>query len=224
MSFADISVNLLDLRAKLAERHNVVNRALLGVMSAAFLVFLYSMTQLRGLYRDALQYCLTYEHRLVIRDFVANDLAIIGASAQNQYLERHRELQAQEHTAELLRRSKEETRLRLRVLLDTAENDEIRQTIVRCLDGEDLQEMQSLAASLSIQLAQKTPEERLNVLLESLKDYCGSEEFEHCRAEALSIFMAAGFRDAREYVILMHDQFRTRARELERRQAESMSD
>jgi len=56
-----------------------------------------------------------------------------------------------------------------------------------------------------------TPEERLGLLLESLKPLCESpEEFSACCAEAESILLRDGFRSARDFVVRVHGEFRER--------------
>lgn len=78
--------------------------------------------------------------------------------------------------------------------------------------------MNALVQGLQGQVGQKTPEEKLTLLLDTLQDYCDSDEFDHCCAEAFRILAAAGFREGRAFVVEAHDQFRARAKELEKKE------
>lgn len=214
MVSADISVNLLDLRAELAKTHNAINRMLVLVLTAALLAVLYFLATLLRMYKTCVEYCRAREQTLRFRQFLTGDIAAIAQSAHDAYLLRHREFQAKAQAEERLRRERDEVRQRLRALLEATEDGEVRQSIEICLANDDLQSMEALALDLASHIAQKTPEERLASLLESLKDFCTDEELEGCRAEAFSILKAGTFRAAREHVVQKHDEFRARAREL----------
>ena len=75
--------------------------------------------------------------------------------------------------------------------------------------------MKQLLAEVHEALGHKTPEERLALLLESLKQYCTDEEFAACRAEAQSVLAKSGFKPARKLAVAMYDRFKLRAREME---------
>jgi hypothetical protein len=112
-------------------------------------------------------------------------------------------------------------RQRLELLLNTTGDDSTREDIRQCLERDDSQHIEALLSRLVAQSVQKTPEERLDLLMESFKEYCTDDEFISCQADARSVFTKAGFREARDVVVAMHDQFRTRARELEKKQGDS---
>jgi len=75
--------------------------------------------------------------------------------------------------------------------------------------------MKSLWVEVQEQMGLKTPADKLGSLLESAKPYCTDEEFLAGRAEAFAILNKSGFRAARTFAINMHDQYKTRAREME---------
>jgi len=60
------------------------------------------------------------------------------------------------------------------------------------------------------QAGQKTQDERLSLLLESLKPLCTLEEFEGYREEAFTQLQGSGFRQAREFAVKTHEQLRER--------------
>ncbi len=221
ISFADLSVNLLDVRSEVAKRHNTVNRILLAVLSTALLVLLYSAAFLRLLYGRCVQSCGAQEYELRLRQFLTVDIAPIAERAQVTHLQRQQQTQAQARAEGMLRRAKEDTRRRLQTLVEVIGDEATREAIQQCLDRDDGKEMQAVLGEFSPKASQRTPEERLNLLLESLREYCEDGEFDHCRAEAFDLLSKAGFREARDHVVAMHDHFRARARELEKKQEES---
>jgi hypothetical protein len=66
--------------------------------------------------------------------------------------------------------------------------------------------------SIRLVLREPTLDERIGVLLQSLRDFCSPEEFSSFSAEAIVVLRERGFRPAREYAVRMHDQLRERAR------------
>lgn len=65
------------------------------------------------------------------------------------------------------------------------------------------------------------PEERISMLLESLKEFCGDDEFDGYRLEAFEILRALGFREARTFVVRIHNEMRSCAKLLEQEQIET---
>lgn len=74
--------------------------------------------------------------------------------------------------------------------------------------------MQALLDELQPPSSQKTPEERLQLLLESLKDYASEDELREAQTEAFSALEEHGFRQARETVVRFQEQFRARYKQL----------
>lgn len=220
ISFADLSLNLLDLRAEVAKTHSTINRILLVLICLAVLVVFGSAASIRLLYGRCARYCNTQEYVLRPRDFLTRDVAAIAESARLNYLQRQQQMYAQMRADDILRRTKDEMRQRLELLLNTTGDDSTREDIRQCLERDDSQQIEALLSRLVAQSVQKTPEERLDLLMESFREYCTDDEFVCCQAEVRSVFKRAGFREARDVVVTMHDQFRARARELEARQEE----
>jgi len=218
MTSADITVNLLDLRAELARKHDTVNRILLFVILGSGLVLLYAVARLRLLYRLCLESCRGHGHEVRLREFLMGDVAVIAESARASYIRHQQDILAQARAEDARRRDKEDTRRRLQSFLETLKDAAVRQSVEHCLELDDIGQMQALLAELTGQAAQKTPEERLNVLLESLKEYCTVEEFDNCRAEVFQTLETGSFRDAREHAVAKHDQLRARAKELEKKE------
>jgi hypothetical protein len=79
----------------------------------------------------------------------------------------------------------------------------------------DLEEIKALTQQLQGQAGQKTSEEKLIALLDTLKQYCTGEEFDRLCADAFQILATTGFREARSFVVEAHDQLRARSKELE---------
>jgi hypothetical protein len=88
------------------------------------------------------------------------------------------------------------------------------------LENSDLPAMQSLLDQLSAQAAQRTPADRLTLLLESLREYCTDEQFARCCAEAFDLLSRTGFRDARDLVVARHDEFRNLFRAMQEKQGD----
>jgi hypothetical protein len=72
--------------------------------------------------------------------------------------------------------------------------------------------MEDLLRQLEHQLRHKTPEERLSLLVESLKVYCTDVEFQLHRQQAYTALENQGFRMARELVIRTYQELKTRTR------------
>jgi len=66
--------------------------------------------------------------------------------------------------------------------------------------------MRSLWVEIQELTGQKSPAEKLSLLLESARPYCLEEEFLAGRAEAFAILNKSRFRAARTFAIAMHDQ------------------
>ena len=105
----------------------------------------------------------------------------------------------------------------LRSALPSLTDEQVRRRVQECLEHEpqDLEQMKSLWVEVQERTGQKSPAEKLNLLLESARPYCSEEEFQAGRAEAFAILNKSGFRAARTFATTMHDQFKTRAREME---------
>ena len=75
--------------------------------------------------------------------------------------------------------------------------------------------MKALIQIIESQMGARTPQERLNLLLVSLRDLCSDEEFQSHQHEAFDMLNQLGFRPAREFVVRLHDELRETARKCE---------
>jgi hypothetical protein len=210
MSFADASISFAELRTEVARIHNLVNRALSALILLAAAVIVFSVSILYRLYRRGAKLCQSYDFVLRFHDFLRRDFADIAREAATSHQERRQHLLGEMRLENTLRRERQETRLRLEALLITEVQDDGRLRIQQALESDDLEQMHSVLQQLQPHVLQKTPEERLHMLLESLKEYCHESEFEQCEREILDVLHREGFRQAREAVINHHDQFRSR--------------
>ncbi|MCI0352621.1 MAG: hypothetical protein L0Z53_24640, partial [Acidobacteriales bacterium] len=121
----------------------------------------------------------------------------------------------------LLKRYREEVEKVLPLLSARLLDEEHVRRIEACRHTEDPGKLKDLLSELREQLAEKTPDEKLNLLLESLKAYCSNEEYLECRDQSFVTLREEGFRAARQQVVEMHKQFRLRAQELDRAQQDS---
>ena len=70
-----------------------------------------------------------------------------------------------------------------------------------CLERTDLEDMRNVLRDVESYFRHAGPEQRILMLLESLKEFCGDEEFDGYRIEAFEIRRALGFREARTFVV-----------------------
>lgn len=209
ISFADASLNFEDIRTEVAKRHTFVNRVLLAVALATTVLLLLLLWRLRIIYRESARLCHSFGSGLPVKTFLTRDLFQLGQVAENEYQRRRQDALASARLEHLLQRQKEDAMRRLHGLLESAQ-ESIRLRIQAALDSGSTDEMQTVLEELQPQVSQKTPEERLHLLLESLKEYCSNDELRAAEAEAFSVLQGQGFRQARETVVRLHDEFRTR--------------
>jgi hypothetical protein len=214
LSLANISINIADLRTEVARRHNFINRILLGIIASAAGALFFWLARLALLYRKCVQYCGAYDFVLPMNVFLTQNLTAVGEGAESDYHQRRQQMQNQTRTDYFYRREKEETQRRLQTLLDGVRDDQQRLSIQTVLDSGDLEEIHVLLDQLQPQAAQRAPEERLQLLLESIKEYCTEDQFQNCRNDALDVFHRSGFREARDLIVKRHVEFRARAKAL----------
>jgi hypothetical protein len=213
ITFADASIPLDELRAAVAWRHDLVDRALLVLILLASAVLVFIFTRLALIYRRSAAFCRTYDFELQFRDFAMRDLADIEARAIAMYQDHRQRLHSETRLENALRREKQDARLRLESFLTNESPGPLSLRIRDALDNDDLDQMQSLLHELQPQAVEKTPEERLHLMLESLKEYCSDAELEDCQQQASAVLQHEGFRQARETVVRLHDQFRLRSKQ-----------
>jgi hypothetical protein len=78
--------------------------------------------------------------------------------------------------------------------------------------------MKALIQKFDGQVGQRSPEEKLTALLDSLKQYCSDDELHGFCSQAFQILAASGSRDVGTFVVNTQDQLPARLKELEDRQ------
>lgn len=215
-SVLNVTVNFEDLRDAVARRHNTINAVLAALMLVSFLLTALASARICILYREFRRRLSFYHADVAFRPFLQGGLAAISQQAREIHqLEQERMLRATRADV-FFRQSKEAIRNQLEALCKGLTDEGQRSRIRQTLDEDDVTKMESLAQQFQSQLAQKTPEEKLTTLLDTLRDYCTSEEADDCRATAFRILTAGGFREARAFVVGAHEQFRMRSREHEK--------
>ena len=147
--------------------------------------------------------------------YLRQDLSAITSQARQAYQEDQRRALEEARAAILLKRSNEAIRARLESILSALSDEQQKHSVQECLNRGDLEEMKVLTQQLQGQAGQKTSEEKLTALLDTLKQYCNGEEFDRLCADAFQILATTGFREARSFVVEAHDQLRARSKELE---------
>jgi hypothetical protein len=167
-------------------------------------------------YRKTSQYLLSYDHRLSLWNFLTQNISQRASDARTRHYEHEKARQEQERRAAAELMLREDLKERLRSALASVQDEELRQRIQECLgNSPDLEVMKHLCAEAQKAGGLRSPEQKLASLLESLEPFCTETELVACRLEAAKILADSGFRSARNHVIGMHEQFRTRMRQIE---------
>jgi hypothetical protein len=206
-----------ELRAEIAKRHQKVNSGLSVLLIGCTALFLLFLRRLALVYQASSRYCRVYQLELTAKAFLGGNLTTELAIARRRYFERQQQTQAQLREQEKLRILKTGWQEGLRSALPNLTDEKLRRRVQECLEHEpqDLEPMKSLWVEVQERTGQKNPTEKLSLLLESARPYCTDEEFLAGRADAFAVLNKSGFRAARSFAITMHDQFKTRAREME---------
>jgi hypothetical protein len=214
-----LDFNLFDIRAAVAKKHERIN-LILNFFLAGLLLLIFAAAganwTIYQRYRSAL---LAYSCESSIREFVRLDLDSFIADAQQSFRNKQSELQAQARAESIAHRELEELRERLQVLSAMVGDESQRQRIEDCLDRNSAEAMEALCDELGSHSNIRTPEDRLALLLESLKEYCDPQRFQEHRTEAQRILESNGFRAAREFVVQAHTDLKRTYRDLEERKA-----
>lgn len=222
-AWLDIEVDFADLRATVAHRHNVINAVLNGLIVFCLGAMGFSFAKAGIVYRRFSRLCISYDSRPSLGAFLWNDPgAIVRRAREDARLRRQQEIE-QARAAILSKRAKEAVGGQLEAIFNALPEGHERDRIRQCLRGDNVGEMSALLRELRSQPEDKTPEERLVALLETLKEYCTPEEFDPCCEQAFQILKQGGFREARSFAVAMHEQLRARFKqakeeELEREQ------
>ncbi len=211
----EISINLLEVRPDVAARHDTINLILLNAIflfSAFFLVQLFRLWLLK---REIKRRTASYGHHLGWPEFLLSSLDSVIADAQGAYYRRQAESHGQERSQAIARRSRSELRAALESLLEEPLHEWQSRRIRRVLEEDDPAGMKTLLQELQSDLRHKSSEERLESLLEPIKEYCDEDQFKRRREQALERLHSAGFREARDFVTRSYQELKAAARKLE---------
>jgi len=216
-----IDLDYGELRAEIGARHRKLNLALSFTLGACTLLCLLLLRKLWLLYLAFSKHCGLYEMKVTPIDFLGENIATKLSVARRGYFDRQQETQVrlrEQHKLQALRYGWEQS---LRAALPNLPDEQLRGRVQEYLERkpQDLEQMKALWMEVQERTTTKTSADKLNLLLESARPYCTEEEFQLGRAEAFAILRKSGFRPARAFAIKMHDQYKTRAREMEQLQA-----
>ncbi len=147
--------------------------------------------------------------------YVRQDPIAIADRPREVYQDEQKRTREHARAAIIARRSSEAIRTHLESLLRRLPDEEKRVRIGECLARNNPEEMKAVIQEIKGQAEQRSPEDKLTELLDSLKEYCSDEELDGYCSQAFQVLAESGFRDARTFVVNTHDQLRTRLKELE---------
>lgn len=214
---ANIEIDFGRVRATVAHFHDQIN-ILLWMLMSAFLVSLVILNaRMILLYVGFRQYCGMYHFHLRRRTFLRDSLSATAELARTSYIQEQRTSEEQSRRLNALRREQDELQEKLRSAQQSLSDDVLRMKISDALQTQppSLEVMRRLWLELQEKSGLKTPGQKLELLLETLKPYCVGGEFEKYKAEVMAMLSRSRFKDARKLVVTIHDQLRVRARELE---------
>lgn len=213
---ASIDIDFEKARTLVRQPHDEANAWLMRIIPAlAFCGLCLALSSIQP-YRKASWYLLSYGDHLTFWKFLTQNINQRASTVRLRYYERERIRQEQERKAAAQLVLRDDLEERLRFALTNLQDEGLRQRIQRCLyDSPDLELMKQLCAEAQKATGLKSPEQKLALLLESLEPFCTEEELHTCGHEAARILADSGFKNARNYVISMHDQFKAQLREKE---------
>ncbi len=192
ISFADASMNFEDIRTEVAKRHTFLNQILAPVAFASSAFMPLFLWRLRRLYGEAARLCRSFGFALPII-FLTRDLLLVGQEAESEYQRKRQESLAHARLEHIIQRETEDATRRLHGLLASAQEESIRIRIQAALGSGTLDDMQAVLDELQPQVSQKTPEERLRLLLESLKEYASEDEVRQAKRRCSARCGSKGF-------------------------------
>ena len=222
---AGIDIDFEKARDLVRQPYDKANAWLMRIISAlAFCEFCLALS-LSQPYRNVSRHLFSYGERFTVWNFLIQNLGKRASAARLRYYERERAQQEQERRMAQELMLREDLEERLRLALVNLQDGPLRLRIQEYLSGSpDLELMKQLSAEAQKTAGFKSPEQKIASLLESLEPLCTEEELNSCRFEAARILADSGFKNARYYVVSMHDQFKTQLREIEASEASSEAD
>lgn len=211
----DVEIDFASLRADVGRRHNLVNQVLMAFILASVLLIAFGGYRASSSHRQFAAFLARYRCPISFVDYVRQDLSTIANRARQACQDEQKRTLEQAREAVIAKRSKEAIRGRLESILTTLSDKQKHAYVAESLARNNLDEMADVIQKIEGQGGQRSPEEKLTALLDSLKQYCNDEELDGFCAQAFQILAASGFRDARAFVVSTHDQLRARLKELE---------
>ncbi len=211
----DVEIDFPSLRADVGRRHGFVNHALMAVLAASMLLIAFAGYKARRSYQEFGAFLTRYHYPLTFAAYVRQDPIAIADRPREVYQDEQKRTREHARAAIIARRSSEAIRTHLESLLRRLPDEEKRVRIGECLARNNPEEMKAVIQEIKGQAEQRSPEDKLTELLDSLKEYCSDEELDGYCSQAFQVLAESGFRDARTFVVNTHDQLRTRLKELE---------
>jgi len=211
----DVEIDFPSLRAEVGGKHRLVNQTLMALMFVSALLISFGAYRGWSSYKQFSDFLSRYHHAVSFAAYMRQDLSAIANRAREGFQDEQKRARDQARAAIIAERSKEAIRGRLESILTTLPTEDARVRARECLACDNLDDMKALIQEMDGQAGQRSPEEKLTALLDSLKQYCSDEELDGFCARTFQILAASGFRDARAFVVTTHDQLRARLKEAE---------
>lgn len=213
-----LSIDISALKTKISHGHRMLNRRLVFAASLTLLIIVCISRRLRVQFVSMRQLCSLYDGSLTFMTFLASDLDRMLARTRRSFIDKQTVVRAVSRADRIARRRQAEMRSALAACLETVKEREVRLQIQNCLTGDSFDEMKALLGTLVEHSRERSPNERLDGLLEYLKEYCTQEEIQALRLEAVAIMQRHGFRSARRHVVNIRRDLRLRALQAEQDQ------
>lgn len=170
-----------------------------------------------SMYKQSARELQFYGERLPAYVFLRSDLGETVVAARTKHFEKERNRKAEQKKREAESLSRQSLAGTLRSVLSQIQDASLHARATECTNRQasDLNQMKQLWEEVQDSLGQRSPQERLSLLIESLKPYCSDEETSACSEQAAAILNESGFRPARNYLVSMHEQFRTRMQQVD---------
>lgn len=215
----DVEIDFPSLRADVGRNHRLVNETLMALMFISASLISLGTYRMWSSHKQFSDFISRYHHAVSFAAYMRQDLSAIANRAREGFQDEQKRARDQARPAIIAKRSKEAIRGSLESILTTLPTEDARVRARERLACDNLDDMKALIQEMEGHVGQRSPEEKLTALLDSLKQYCSDEELDSFCAEAFQILAASGFRDARGFVVTIHDQLRARLKELEEQKA-----
>jgi hypothetical protein len=215
--FFNTKVGLAELRSEVARNQNRLELLLLDGIGLSLLVLVTVCGRAWLLSWAFSSRCRELGFPVKLPLFLAENWDALLEGAKQAHQRQREESLEEARRDNVVRRSRDEIGQKLQGLLPTLP-EQSQQQIRQCLSPDrnsSVEEMAALWQELRSQSHESTPVARLNLLLDSSKEYCSEEEFERAWAEAFAILEYSGFREAREFAVKLHNDLRARAKTME---------